>query len=67
VCVDPEAEEDNVELVDESAGDGAAASWMSVFEDEETRTFYQDFPDLKVYLPPVAYRDNLKQTAEKVN
>lgn len=37
-----------------------------IFEDEETRSFYQDFKDLKVYLPPVAYRESIQQVAEEV-
>lgn len=37
-----------------------------LFEDEETRAFYQDFKDLRVYLPPVAYRESLQLAAEEV-
>ncbi len=37
-----------------------------IFEDEDTRSFYQDFKDMKVYLPPVAYREALQQAAEEV-
>lgn len=36
-----------------------------LFDNEETRQFYQDYPDLKVYLPPVVYRDNILQMQEK--
>jgi len=43
-----------------------AVPGIVIFEDEETRAFYQDFKDLKVHLPPVAYRDNIQQTAEQV-
>lgn len=36
-----------------------------IWEDEETRTFYVHFPDLKELIPAILYKDSLKEAADQ--
>lgn len=65
-CIDPEEEEEKAMLRSESGELMDTVPGIIIFEEEETRSFYQDFKDLKVYLPPVAYRESVQQAAEEV-
>ena len=40
---------------------------LTLFEDEDTRTFYENLPDLKALIPSILYKDseNLKGSAEE--
>ncbi|XP_035701719.1 regulator of nonsense transcripts 2 isoform X3 [Folsomia candida] len=62
---DPEEEEEKAMLRSESGELMDTVPGIIIFEEEETRSFYQDFKDLKVYLPPVAYRESVQQAAEE--
>ncbi|ESP01156.1 hypothetical protein LOTGIDRAFT_139905, partial [Lottia gigantea] len=37
---------------------------VSLFEDEDTRTFYETLPDLKAFIPGILYKDSEKQATE---
>lgn len=37
----------------------------SLWEDEDTRSFYEDLPDLKSLLPSIVYKDSLKDAKDK--
>lgn len=68
VCyfTDPEEEEERAMLMTESGEMMESVPGIILFEDEDTRAFYQDFKDLRVYLPHVAYRESVQQATEEV-
>jgi hypothetical protein len=66
IKIDPEDEEERALLMAGNGEEFAAVPGIFIFDDEETRSFYQDFKDLKVFLPPVAYRETVQQVAEQV-
>lgn len=64
--LDPEDELEKALLTTEDGEVLTEVPGIVLFDNEESRQFYQDYPDLKVYLPPVVYRDNILQMQEKV-
>ncbi|ODN04067.1 Regulator of nonsense transcripts 2 [Orchesella cincta] len=62
---DPEDELEKALLTTEDGEILTEVPGIVLFDNEEVRQFYQDYPDLKVYLPPVVYRDNILQMQEK--
>jgi hypothetical protein len=37
-----------------------------LWEDEETRYFYEELPDLKAFLPSILYKDSAQATIQQV-
>lgn len=70
MCINFKDPEDDLEKALLTTDDGEILTEVPgivLFDNEETRQFYQDYPDLKVYLPPVVYRENILQMQEKVS